>query len=200
MLDTLKASILSLYYHLLQYIRFFFFLLRTLAICVCGVSGIVAVNNPSAYNKSLRRAIDVPFQAARAHCKYKIFITRLHTLQLPADICMCVCSVQCPFSLILSFDCTDIRCKHFTRIYHFLLAPQQFITFKRLVELSNTLNISQFNRDIFVQINRTFSALSRSSASSHLPPLPTVCLGLSRTVSVCLGLSLSVCFCFYRVI
>lgn len=43
---------------------FFFFLLRTFAICVCGVSGIVAVNNPSAYNKSLRRAIDVTLQGS----------------------------------------------------------------------------------------------------------------------------------------
>lgn len=47
--------------------------------CAPLQSACVAVNNPSAYNKSLRCAIDVPFKAARAHCKYKIFITRLHT-------------------------------------------------------------------------------------------------------------------------
>lgn len=95
MLDTLKASILSFYYHLLQYILFFLSSahlgnLRVWSLCI------VAVNNPSAYNKSLRRAIDVPFKAASAHCKYKIFITRLHTLQLPADVCVCV---QCTVSI-----------------------------------------------------------------------------------------------------
>lgn len=106
----------------------------------CACAGIVAINNPQAYNKSPCRAIDVPFKAASSvHCKYKIFITRLHThsacpppqaglllLQLPADMC-----VQCPFSPILSFDCTDIRCKHLP----FLLPPKQCITLRVLVEL-----------------------------------------------------------------
>lgn len=106
----------------------------------CACAGIVAVNNPEAYNKSPCRAIDVPFKAARSvHCKYKIFITRLHTHSAcpplgqlaaspasPADMC-----VQCPFSLILSFDCTDIRCKHLP----FLLPPKQCITLRVLVEL-----------------------------------------------------------------
>lgn len=70
----------------------------------CACAGIVAVNNPEAYNKSPCRAIDVPFKAARSvHCKYKIFITRLHTHsacpplgQLAASPAACwyVCSVS----------------------------------------------------------------------------------------------------------